>query len=175
MLAFGVAALCAMFSVNAQAQTWKVQVFDRDESHDVPDLQEGDVVGRLEIPRLGISVMVLQGTGEATLIAGVGHVPGTPTPGGDGNVVIAAHRDSFFRRLEGIQAGDRIRIATGRGVYEYVVESTSVVDPGDTQVMESRGRQELTLITRYPFSFDGATPTRFVVHARLLTATARDL
>jgi sortase A len=142
---------------------------------DVPDLQEGDVVGRLEIPRLGISVMVLQGTGEATLIAGAGHVPGTPSPGGDGNVVIAAHRDSFFRRLEGIQAGDRIRIATARGAYEYVVESTSVVDPGDTRVMESRGRQELTLITCYPFSFVGAAPTRFVVHARLLTATTSHL
>ena len=143
--------------------------------NDVPDLQEGDLVGRLEIPRVGVSVMVLQGTAEATLIAGAGHVPGTPAPGGYGNVVIAAHRDTFFRKLEGIQPGDRIRVATARGAYEYVVESTRVVDPGDTRVMESRGRQELTLITCYPFSFVGAAPTRFVVHARLLTGAARRL
>ena len=77
--------------------------------------------------------------------------------------------------VSGIQAGDRIRIATARGAYEYVVESTSVVDPGDNRVTESRGRQELTLITSSPFSFAGAAPRQFVVHARLLTATARDL
>src|SRR6185295_4317005 len=61
------------------------------------DLREGDIVGRLEVPRIGISVMVLQGIEENTLIIGAGHVPGTPLPGADGNVAIAAHRDTFFR------------------------------------------------------------------------------
>jgi sortase A len=132
------------------------------------ELHEGDVIGRLEIPRLGISVMVLQGTDTATLIAGAGHVPGTPSPGGNGNVVIAAHRDTFFRGLEGIRAGDTIRVETVRATYEYVVELTHVVDPQDTQVMESRARSELTLITCYPFYFVGSAPQRFVVLARPL-------
>ena len=132
------------------------------------DLKEGDRIGRLEIPRIGISVMVLQGTAEATLIAGAGHVPGTPSPGGDGNVVIAAHRDTFFRKLEGIVPGDRIRIATIRGTYEYVVDSTETVNPDDTSVMESRDRSELTLITCFPFYYVGSAPKRFIVHARPL-------
>lgn len=133
------------------------------------DLREGDPIGRLEIPRIGISVIVLQGTKDATLLLGAGHVPGTPSPGGDGNVVIAAHRDTFFRRLEGIRAGDSIRIVTKGHSYEYVVDSTDTVDPEDTRVMESRARSELTLITCYPFYFVGAAPKRFIVHARPLS------
>jgi LPXTG-site transpeptidase (sortase) family protein len=133
------------------------------------DLREGDLVGKLEIPRIGISVMVLQGMEENTLLVGAGHVPGTPPPGAQGNVVIAAHRDTFFRKLEGVRPGDSIEVATVDRTYEYVVDSTEIVNPEDTQVMESRARPELTLITCYPFYFVGAAPKRFVVHARPLT------
>ena len=132
------------------------------------DLREGDLVGKLEVPRMGISVMVLQGTEEDTLIVGAGHVPGTPLPGAEGNVAIAAHRDTFFRKLEGILPGDSIQVATVRQIYKYVVDSTEIVDPEDTQVMESRARSELTLITCYPFYFIGAAPKRFIVHAQPL-------
>jgi sortase A len=80
-------------------------------------------------------------------------------------VVIAAHRDTFFRKLRGILPGDRIQVTTLRGSYGYLVESVETVDPEDTQVMESRAYQELTLITCYPFYFVGAAPKRFIVHA----------
>ncbi|PYR84514.1 MAG: hypothetical protein DMG19_16590, partial [Acidobacteria bacterium] len=70
---------------------------------------KGDPVGKLEVPRIGISVIGMEtGTERGTLIAGAGHVPGTPLPGG--NVVIAAHRDTFFRKLEGILPGDRVQV-----------------------------------------------------------------
>jgi sortase A len=130
------------------------------------DLREGGLVGKLEVPRIGISVMVFQGLEKGTLLVGAGHVPGTPLPGAEGNVAIAAHRDTFFRKLEGIMTGDSIQFATVRGTYEYVVDSTEIVDPENTQVMESRARPELTLITCYPFYFVGAAPKRFIVHAR---------
>ncbi|HET9218912.1 MAG TPA: class D sortase [Terriglobia bacterium] len=131
-----------------------------------PDLHEGDLLGRIDIDQIGLSVMVLQGIEERTLIAGAGHVPGTSLPGSEGNVVIAAHRDTFFRKLEKIAPGDRIRVATLRGRYEYIVDSVETVDPTDTQVMESRDYRELTLITCFPFYFVGAAPRRFIVHAR---------
>ncbi len=131
------------------------------------DLREGDLVGKLEIPRIGIKVMVLQGTEEATLAAGAGHVPGTPLPGADGNVAIAAHRDTFFRKLEGIKPGDRIQFGTLRRNYEYAVDSIEIVDPVDTRVIESHDRPELTLISCFPFYFVGSAPKRFIVHARL--------
>jgi sortase A len=130
------------------------------------ELGEGDLIGKLEIPEVGISVMVLHGIEEETLNAGAGHVPGTPLPGGDGNSAIAGHRDTFFRKLEGIRAGDRIRFSTVHGTSEFVVDSTEIVEPADTQVMESRGQPELTLITCYPFYFVGPAPHRFIVHAR---------
>ena len=129
------------------------------------DLREGDLVGKLEVPRIGISVMVLQGIEPDTLTVGAGHVPGTPLPGADGNVAIAAHRDTFFRKLERILPGDSIRVVMMRRTYEYIVDSTEIVDPEDTRVMESRALPELTLITCYPFYFVGAAPKRFVVHA----------
>ena len=130
-----------------------------------PDLHEGDVVGRLEVPRIGLSVIVLQGIEESTLVVGAGHVPGTPLPSVEGNVVIAAHRDTFFRKLNVIVSGDRIRLLIGKRTYEYVVDSMQIVDPRITEPMESRGYSELTLITCYPFYFVGSAPKRFIVHA----------
>ena len=147
----------------AMFQEYKAAAF---EDKKVIELYEGGMIGKLEIPRIDISVMVLHGLEESTLVAGAGHVPGTPLPGGDGNVVLAAHRDTYFRKLEGILPGDLIRTTTARGVYEYIVEWTEIVDPEDTRVMESRGYQELTLITCFPFYFVGSAPHRFIVHAR---------
>lgn len=126
------------------------------------------IVGRLDVPRIGLSVMVLEGTGRRVLVAGAGHVPGTPLPGAAGNVALAAHRDTYFRRLERIRPGDDVQVATAEGTYRYVVDSTEVVDPADTRVIESHGRSELTLITCYPFGLIGPAPRRFIVHARLL-------
>lgn len=129
-------------------------------------LHEGDLLGKLEVPDVGISVMVFQGTEEKTLKVGAGHVPGTPLPGDDGNVAVAAHRDTFFRKLEGIRSGDGIQFETLRRTYDYIVDSIEIVDPEDTEVMDSRAHPELTLITCYPFHYIGAAPKRFIVHAR---------
>src|SRR5262249_10186595 len=73
-----------------------------------PVLGEGDMVGRLSIPRLNVSVMVLEGIASRTLRLGAGHIPGTAFPGFGGNTGIAAHRDSFFRALAKIEPNDHI-------------------------------------------------------------------
>src|SRR4051812_48759796 len=129
------------------------------------ELNEGTIIGKLEIPRIGISVMALHGVEENTPLLGAGHVPGTPLPGGDGNSALAGHRDTFFRKLENIRAGDRIEFSTVRRTLEYLVTSTEVVEPEDTRTIESHGIQELTLISCFPFYFVGAAPHRFIVHA----------
>jgi sortase A len=177
----GVAALAyaggtvAYSSIYQHYESWKFgqevavpRVLNTALTEEAPDLRDGDLVGKLEIPRIGISLMVFQGTAETTLIRGAGHVPGTPSPGADGNVVIAAHRDTFFRKLEGILPGDRIQVLTVRRSFEYVVDSTEIVDPADTEAMESRDYPELTLITCFPFYFVGSAPKRFIVHAHPL-------
>jgi sortase A len=131
-----------------------------------PPLKEGELVGRIEIPRLGISTIVLEGVDTRTLRRGVGHIPETAPPGTDGNVGLAAHRDSFFRGLKDIRKNDIIRLRTLDGSYRYRVESTEIVDPEDTQVLADTGIPELTLVTCYPFYYVGSAPNRFIVHAQ---------
>lgn len=123
-------------------------------------------VSRIEIPRLGISSVVVEGVDSGDLTVAVGHVPGTAVPGQAGNVAIAGHRDTFFRKLGGIRQGDRIILATPGASYQYSVDSIEVVDPGYVQVLRSSSEPALTLITCFPFSFVGPAPRRFVVHAR---------
>lgn len=128
-------------------------------------LRSGDIVGRLDIAERKISVVVLEGIEDDALGVAAGHVPGTSLPGSNGNVVIAAHRDTFFRELRNIDVGDRIQFSTPAGTYEYFVSNTEIVTPSETRVLESSGHAELTLITCYPFSVLGAAPQRFIVHA----------
>jgi sortase A len=129
-------------------------------------LAEGELVGRIEIPRLGISTIVLEGVDSKTLRRGVGHIPETAPPGAGGNVGLAAHRDSFFRGLKDIRKNDIIRIRTLDGSYQYRVESTEIVTPEETQVLADTGIPELTLVTCYPFYYVGSAPKRFIVHAQ---------
>lgn len=125
---------------------------------------------RLEIPRLGIDVMVHEGTASRTLRIGAAHIPGTALAGDRGNIVIAAHRDTFFRELRNIRADDTILLETLNGSYQYSVEWTRVVNPSDREVLEASSDSLLTLVTCYPFYYVGPAPQRFVVRARRVSA-----
>lgn len=129
------------------------------------NLSEGDLIGRIKVPRLGVSALVLEGVGGRTLRRGVGHIPDTAFPGGSGNVGIAGHRDSFFRGLKDIQEDDLIEVTTPEGVHRYRVEWTRIVRPKDVHVLDGSGEPELTLVTCYPFYYVGSAPKRFIVRA----------
>ena len=128
----------------------------------------GDPIGRIEIDRLGLQAIVAEGTDARTLRRAVGHVPSTPLPGDDGNVVLAGHRDTFFRPLKSVEEGDRIRVTTPGERVEYEVTSIEVVGPEDVDVMWPTKERTLTLITCYPFHYIGPAPDRYVVRARQL-------
>jgi sortase A len=130
-----------------------------------PMVASEDLVGRIEIPRLGLKAIVAEGVSAGTLSRAVGHLPGTALPGGDGNVVLAAHRDTFFRPLKDVREGDDIQLTTPQGRYGYRVEATQVVDPGRTDLLEAEGPPRLTLVTCYPFYLVGSAPDRFIVRA----------
>jgi sortase A len=123
------------------------------------------VVGSLEIPRIGVSVMVVEGVDNSDLKRAAGHIPGTALPWESGNVGIAGHRDTFFRPLRSIQRGDKITVRTLQGEYHYRVVSTSVVRPQDIQVLYPAGRDSLTMVTCFPFEYVGSAPKRFIVRA----------
>jgi sortase A len=172
-------------------QAYESWVFDRElkkesaalkpaESMDAPDafanlkpkepapvkLAPGDLIGRIEIPDVGVSAMIVESAGSDELRRAVGHIQGTALPGNTGNAAFAGHRDTFFRGLRDIKKDDRIRVVTLHGAYEYVVDSTKIVNPDDLAVLDSTKDPTLTLVTCYPFEYIGHAPKRFIVQAR---------
>jgi sortase A len=121
----------------------------------------------LSIPRLRLTAPVFEGTDTLTLNRGLGRIHGTASPGQDGNIGIAGHRDGFFRALRGVSIGDAIEIATTRGRDIYIVDRINIVDPSDIEVLKPKDGAELTLVTCYPFNFIGGAPRRYIVQASL--------
>jgi sortase A len=134
-------------------------------------LAEGEVIGEIRVPRLGLSAVVVQGDSPASLRHAVGHLSESALPGEWGNVALAGHRDTFFRPLRDIQLGDEIRFRTSEHSFDYLVESIEVVAPNDIQVLEPSTGHDLTFITCFPFYYVGHAPKRFVVRAREVDRT----
>jgi sortase A len=137
---------------------------DRGSPSVLPSERSG-VIGRISIPRLHISAIVEEGVDDGTLARAIGHIPGTAFPGEIGNVGIAGHRDTFFRKLKDLQPNDKIDFATHGGHYRYTVDSLTVVEPSDVSVLEAKGGKVLTIVTCFPFQYIGNAPRRFIVHA----------
>lgn len=125
----------------------------------------GEPIGWLEIPRVGLSGVVVHGDDETALNVGIAHLPETPVPWSGGNSALAAHRDTFFRPLRHVRPADVLRLTTPHGEFEYRVRETFVVDPEDVWVLGPTLAPTITLITCYPFNYVGSAPQRFVVRA----------
>lgn len=132
---------------------------------DPPATAPGGLIGRIEIPRLSLSTVVVEGIGKRALRRAVGHIPGTALPGQVGNVGIAGHRDTFFRSLKDIQVHDMIVVSTRWGEYRYRVVSSRVVGPHEVEVLDPTSDEVLTLVTCHPFYLVGPAPDRFIVRA----------
>ena len=178
---FAIAFVAFAYCAYVMTESW---IFQRDEDRNLErlvvahqttvidpprDSEPDGLIGRISVARLGVSVIVMEGTDERTLRRAAGHISGTPLPGQDGNVGIAAHRDTFFRPLRDIRKDDLITITTSQGDYRYRVVSTQVVSPDDVSVLNSDGSDVLTLVTCYPFNFVGAAPNRFIVRAEQIS------
>lgn len=131
------------------------------------------VVGRLVIRRLGLSVMVVEGTSAKALRRAAGHITGTALPGNHGNTGISGHRDTFFAPLQNIRRDDVVSVTTRKGEFHYRVVSMTIVQPDDIDVLAATETEVLTLVTCYPFAFIGSAPERFVVRAeRVISESA---
>jgi sortase A len=137
----------------------------RSASNEAP-VDSGTPIGRLVIPRLDVDVVVAEGSSDSVLRKAVGRVERSASPGERGNIVLAGHRDTFFRPLSKIRRGDLIVLESGAGTQRYRVEWTRVVDPTDVHALRQSGYPALTLVTCYPFQYVGSAPLRFVVRAR---------
>jgi sortase A len=133
----------------------------------------GDWVARLDAPTVRLSATVLEGTGDATLERGAGHIEDTPFPGQPGNIGVAGHRDTTFRPVRHLRTGDPLELTTRDGVYRYLITKTFIVDPTDVYVLDPGEQPMLTLVTCYPFEYIGHAPRRYIIQAVLVHQAAR--
>ena len=177
-LAVGVATLgyAGIVHTNSHAyQTMELKKFHQAGRLSEPNvLAEGDVIGEVEVPRLGLDAIVVQGDSPANLRRAVGHRSKSALPGEWGNVALSGHRDTFFRPLRDIRLGDEITFKTREQSFEYRVESIEVVGPTDIQVLEPSTGHDLTLLTCFPVYYVGPAPKRLVVRAREVDGTMRE-
>jgi sortase A len=134
-----------------------------------------EVIGRVEIPRLGLSAIVAEGVDPKTLGRAVGHISSTARPGAAGNCALAGHRDTFLQGLGRLRANDVVRVVTLAGTSTYRVQWVAVVPPHRTDVLDPTATPSLTLVTCYPFRAVGPAPDRFVVRATLAEPTAANI
>ncbi len=136
-------------------------------------VKEGDALGRIEIPRIGTSTVVVEGTDGATLRKGPGHYADTPIPGLDGTVAVAGHRTTYlapFRRLDELRARDRVHVEMPYARFTYSVEGTKIVAPSEYSVTRRVGYDRLVLTACHPLY---SAAKRIVVFARLADVRAR--
>jgi sortase A len=132
-----------------------------------PHLQEGHAIGRIKIDRIGLSIVVIQGTDTASLEKGPGHYRNTPIPGQPGTVAIAGHRTTYlapFRHIDDIQDGDDIRIEMPYAAFTYTVEKHEIVDPSDVGIIKPVGYDRLVLTACHP---PYSAAQRYAVFAKL--------
>lgn len=161
----GIAMLSYVAGVFLQARAHNSAFHPGSSASAAPRLVEGAAIGEVRIDRIGMRAVISQGDSDAVLRLGAGHLADTPWPGQPGNVVIAGHRDTIFRPLRNVRAGDLVDITTESTVAHYQVVSARIVPPTDLSVLSPTDGNTLTLITCYPFSFVGRAPERFVVRA----------
>jgi sortase A len=124
-------------------------------------------VARLQVERLGIDCIILEGESGEVLAFGPGHLSASAKPATNGNCVLVGHRDTAFSFLKNLEKGDILKIHNiHKQERSYEVVSTAVKKSNDLFVEETV-TPWLTLITCYPFnSLQPGGEYRFVVFAR---------
>lgn len=130
-----------------------------------PGPEQGVVL--LSIPKINLKAAIVEGTGRRTLLFAPGHLKNTAEPGEQGNSVIAAHRDTFFRRIHELEHGDDILVTRQGHKFHYIVTGKSIVDPDAVSAIRPSNDVRLTLVTCYPTYYIGPAPKRLVIVATL--------
>jgi sortase A len=120
-------------------------------------------IARLEVPRLGVRRTILAGASGPSMAFGPGHLNGSARPNGNGNCVVAGHRDSWFAFLRELRPGDAIDLSSREGHRRYRVVDLSVRSMWDAEVVAPTPGPRLTLVTCHPFGGLRRTARRYVV------------
>ena len=125
----------------------------------------GAPVARLQIPRIDLDEIVLEGIDDDAMNGGPGHYPGSPLPGDSGNSILSAHRDRHFRNLGKLAVGDTIVTESGSKRTIWVITRRQVVDK-DARVLFPSKTATLTLTTCWPIQYFGTAPDRLILTAK---------
>jgi sortase A len=134
---------------------------------------DGNPLGRISMPEIGVNAVVVAGTDTAALRRGPGHYPGTPLPGAHGTVAIAGHRTTYgawFRRLNQLKPGDQITLTMPYGRFTYSVERQRIVNPDAVWITNRVGYDRLVLSACHPLY---SAAKRIVIFARLKSTKPR--
>ncbi len=138
---------------------------------DLRRIANGAAIGQIDIPRIGQTYNVVQGTDTGSLEEGPGHYPSTALPGMGETVAIAGHRTTYlapFRFLNELTSGDRIIVTMPYGRFTYVVQFQRIVTPTDWSITDDVGYERLVLSACNPLY---SASQRIVVFARLRSTT----
>jgi sortase A len=116
-------------------------------------VKTGEGIGRIVIPRIGLDVVVVQGTDTASLQKGPGHYPLTGFPGQGKTIGIAGHRTTYlapFRKINEIEDGDEITLEMPYGTFTYTVQKHEIVDPSQNEIVDNVGYERLVLTACHP-------------------------
>lgn len=140
-----------------------------------PTVQPEQMLTRLLIPKIEMDAIVVEGASRKNLSAGPGHMKLTPEPGENGNAVITAHRDTFFRHIYELNKGDQIQVRRSGRTFTYEVTGRKIVMPEDVSVIKPTVDPQLTLITCYPTYYIGPAPKRLVVFSKLVESDGQPM
>jgi sortase A len=131
-------------------------------------LVQGDAAAVIDIPKIGLDEVVVEGVGVEELKKGVGHYPDTKMPGENGNAALAGHRTTYghpFNRIDELAVGDEISVTTRAGTFHYAVMEKKVVTPESVEVLDDTPDNRLTLTTCHP---KYSAESRLIVVAKLM-------
>lgn len=154
------------------AAEWAQQERDRmvrASEHTNQQERTNDGIIRLQIPKIDLDAYVLEGSGHKQLKLGVGRITTTAIPGQNGNAVVTAHRDTFFRHIVELKKGDEIIVRRNGERMVFEMSGNRIVKPTDISVLKQTEDPQLTLITCYPTYYIGPAPERLVVFSKLVS------
>ena len=135
------------------------------------DSKRGEAIGRIKVPRLGLNMILVNGTGESTLEKGPGRDLRTYMPGQGQLIYIAGHRTTYlapFSHIDALRSGDRVTLSMPYATFVYRVTRHRIVPSNDLSVLDSHGREVVILQACHPRFFAThrylayATPVRVV-------------
>jgi sortase A len=126
---------------------------------------------RLWLPAQGAEFFVWEGATRKNLLFGPTHVAESAVPGGNGNCIIAAHRDTHFRMLRDVRKNEPIVVQYGDRTFKYRIVGLHIVGAANNTYYQATATPTLTLVTCYPFHYLGAAPKRFIVQAELTSGS----